>query len=68
MYANESPGRIANVHIIASRYRKFALKDSSFRFMATYGLDGPLEPDEFLARLRIPFHNLYRTCAPASSS
>jgi hypothetical protein len=46
MCANESPFRIANVHIIASRYRKFAPKNSSFGFMATYGLDGPLEPDE----------------------
>ena len=46
MYANESPGRIANVHIITNRYRKFAPKNSRFGFMATYGLDGPREPDE----------------------
>ena len=46
MYANESPGRITNVHIITSRYRKFAPKNSRFGFIATYGLDGPLEPVE----------------------
>jgi hypothetical protein len=50
MYANESPGRIANVHIITSGYRKFAPN----RFIICAGRARPLleaRSDGFLAIL-----------------
>src|SRR6266576_509305 len=46
IYADVSPGRMAIVQTITSRYRKVALKTFRLGFMATSTLDHPLAPNE----------------------